>query len=674
MGSMTVETSHISRTPIMKTYFNVIAELNRYRVRDEPFPLANTFYDVHKTPELLSREGGDQLFESWEAVSGILDELSEEQGKKTIIKENFYQGHDDVDKVLLTNTKRYLEKRYARLFKEYQLERPNPLTTKYRKKLTSMLHFIKLYLKTQEREDLSIFANCDRDHKGYPIWAVIFYLLRSGETKDIIEYASSVDSLKTFANQFQQLQNTTSSSYSSLLQYLKNEYQSIRDKGKDIYQKCVYNIISKYDPDNRFDEILQDIEDYIWYNLNFLLPSENYTKGFKLADLQRTISELGADHFHGGDLEFFRILMLTQQFEEAILFLESTDTFKVEAFHFAIVFYYYGVLRLPNKSQDIKRKDIASASIDFIRMLKSYVKTMTSTKDIFVATNYIYLIQNSATRKASFRDLIIETKAFDELLGYRLTDETKQQGLLIEFVSLNEWNDIVRMTATLFEEKGDLDQAQVLFDLCDNADKVLDIMIKRLSLVVSKPNEPDRLSVLSGANQLEAKYKNRYMEPNGVQLVSSPLGSPSYRTSDLKIKRWDSKFKVFGILLRLAAFFDAYRSELFQVALNIINELQILPTNLASLDDRVLNFHNMNDGIRRNIADILIAAVECCARLYQQIISEQPSQGYEQSNNEYINSLKTQVTTLVNFAGMIQYRMSKEVHIKLAKIEMSMMM
>ena len=74
--------------------------------------------------------------------------------------------------------------------------------------------------------------------------------------------------------------------------------------------------------------------------------SDKYTLG----EFQTKLLEFGPKHFdpqQTNPYKFFRVLLLSAQFERAIDHLYRYESSQVEAVHMAIALKYYGLLRLP---------------------------------------------------------------------------------------------------------------------------------------------------------------------------------------------------------------------------------------------------------------------------------------------------------------------------------------
>ncbi len=83
--------------------------------------------------------------------------------------------------------------------------------------------------------------------------------------------------------------------------------------------------------------------------------TERYSfERYRLEDVQKDISKLGSKYFDHDETNpwiYFKILLLTNQFEEAINHLYKEKKLRLESVHFAIALYYCGLLKMPKPDE-----------------------------------------------------------------------------------------------------------------------------------------------------------------------------------------------------------------------------------------------------------------------------------------------------------------------------------
>lgn len=628
-------------------FFQVIEGLNEYTLLKKPYGLASSLRNIYLKDYNQKRPDCKKLYEVWDIILGITAEFIWDDGKdrSTPREGGFYSiySKEQLEDKLIHFTRLYLERTFIKELKQFVHSRYPTKSTRNIKDITG---YLKRYLKAMEDMQEDVFKMCQRDQRGYPIWAMIYCLMRSGMHNEVLDYIKTIDGLKRFENYYIEYIEQKLSEKS--LKELKVEFQTLKMKSQDPYHKCVYNLLGKFDHESPFIDQEHEFifEDYAWFNLCMISTEPQQGTGSKrrytLVDFQNKLLSYEPSYF-GDSLDYFKLLLLSLQFDNAMKYLESTKIYKIDALHFAIVLNYYGItiaLKKQVTSQHHK-EDIESY---FALLLRQYISQL---RDPRIAAHYVFLIKNSETKKLAYRDLIVDTKEFDKLLT---PDLNTNKPFLLQFVSEEEWYEIIRKSAISFEERGDYQYALQLFDLCHDYFKVIDILIKQLSVILTHLNNPERQKTLDLAVMIGGKYKN-------IEIAEGPSK-----------RSWDNRLKTFNILVRLTTFFDEFRLENYQGALEIISNMNLIPTKREEIEDKVVSFHNLSDSIKRNFPDILLATVHSCYALYIQLNQEK----MDDSKKQFFDNLKLHVQSLVSFAGMLQYRMPQDVHIELAKIEANM--
>lgn len=81
----------------------------------------------------------------------------------------------------------------------------------------------------------------------------------------------------------------------------------------------------------------------------------NALERYRLADVQKHVASYGSSYFDPDNTNpwiYFRILILTLQFEQAIGFLHKDKKYRLETVHFAVALVYHGLLRILPASRD----------------------------------------------------------------------------------------------------------------------------------------------------------------------------------------------------------------------------------------------------------------------------------------------------------------------------------
>ncbi|CAH1270686.1 NUP93 [Branchiostoma lanceolatum] len=513
----------------------------------------------------------------------------------------------------------------------------------------------------------------DGEVDGHPVWAMVYYCLRCGDLEAAAEVADNCQSLQgdfaMFLREYVRSEDRRLSP--STETKVRLHYRRAIRNSTDPFKRAVYCILACCDTSDTHSDVADKTEDYLWIKL-CQVSLEDDSAGLQdkltLPQLQSLLlEEYGETHFNAAQQPFlyFQVLFLTGQFEAAIDFLFRTDQLRAHAVHVAVVLYEMKLLLTPNtvQAQLLTKEDgdpVPMRRLNFGRLMMSYTRKFEST-DPREALQYFYILRNLKTPggenlfMACVSALVLETREFDMLLGKLERDGTRKPGAIDKFHG--DTHKIIEMVAQDTESKGQSEDAVRLYELAKDHEKVLILLNKLLCQVVSQAPAPqsdrDRLKAL--AVGIAERYQSQ--GHSGAQLEAS----------------------TFFLLLDLVTFFDHYHTGQLDQALDIIQRLQLVPLTQEAVEQRVAAFSSYADEVRRNLPDVLLAAMNILYSKYKAVRSagqaSPTSRGRlrEDSKTEsYLTYLRKQARALITFAGMIPYRMPGDTNARLVQLEVLM--
>jgi nuclear pore complex protein Nup93 len=668
----------------MLEYARRILELNERRKQKQPYPLAFRLGQAS-----LSVGTGDAsqkaIKNCWDLVQSIMSEdvnptSGESKSDPTLEAEYSSQRGPQgslkvpVLKHWLQGSCHFLEEQYHSYIETFvRTQRVQAQVGSMPGREQTIAGFVHALLYGKPHWD-----RCEKPDNKNPIWAQIYYSLRSGQLDAASTFARQLGDKSPFYNWFSHWKSDPNH---TLPQEIANQVQSEYRKlsSHDPYKSLVFNLIGQCDPMRSHDDIYKfATEDYMWFKLNMVIVDDvpmgspallaavassasspsfgmpsSATPAFTLSHFQQLITSYGPDHF-SNPLLYFQILMLSLQFETAIQFLESTGQFPVETLHFALALYYYGALHIPDQplTAPLMGHQQKAPFWNIVRHLTQYVRNFEDS-NVLASLNYLYIIRQENVRNLCIRDLLTDTEQFSLLLGDVHPDGTRQPGYLEAFVSQNDWREIVSLAATAYEQAGKYEDAMSLFDAAMYYDKVVELITKQLSRILTG-NGPERQRLIEYA---AARYEKYDRDPS-----RGPL-------QELRgDKAWAVSLASFRMLLQLCDFIDLYHSAKYHEALDTIANLGLLPFENAAIETCTANFKNVSDPVRRNFAEILLAAMTCLYRMFIQIKDE----GLNAEREAFLRSLKLRAKALVTFTGLINFRMPADTQSRLVRMEASM--
>lgn len=99
-----------------------------------------------------------------------------------------------------------------------------------------------------------------------------------------------------------------------------------------------------------------------------------------------------------------------------------------------------------------------------------------------------------------------------------------------------------------------------------------------------------------------------------------------------------------------------------------------MPFSKSEVDSMVANFRVLQDEVRRNIPEILLACMNIIYTQYTQSKSATPGRGSGQDGGRerQLEGLRERAKALITFAGMIPYRMPGDTNSRLVQMEVLM--
>lgn len=164
---------------------------------------------------------------------------------------------------------------------------------------------------------------------------------------------------------------------------LSNDFNStIRNNATvDQYKYALYKLVGRFELSRKTMKVASTTEDWMWVQLSLVREGgagEGPQEQYDLADLGRMVLKYGADKFdEGGRRPFvwFDLLLYTGQFErvsqgqmvharhhadsKAVAYLWSKQALRSDAVHFGIALAYYGLLRVPSKTDATELRKLA---------------------------------------------------------------------------------------------------------------------------------------------------------------------------------------------------------------------------------------------------------------------------------------------------------------------------
>ncbi|OBA20393.1 NIC-domain-containing protein [Metschnikowia bicuspidata var. bicuspidata NRRL YB-4993] len=699
-------TRHVSRDKF-ESNARVVYKLNESRLENRPFPLCLSFADLCKTS---ADSKSKQMGEIWRILADLSDEKLATVNQEQLFFES-YQGaqpEKTLRKQVVKHSKLALELQFFNYMDEiYTKDDQKPPEFQPATNINKVSYFIhKVITKNNDSKLMERTLN----YNGVPIWALVFYLMRSGLYAEAVDLTqANEEAFNKFDKNFpiymshffklgcfdlpSELHERISSDYSQSLQYLNEDAATF-----DPYKYAVYKIIGKCDlvKKNLPAALNLSIEDWLWFHLLILnefgstAASDLLYENYRLESLQKKVVSSGPARFNASSNHpvYAKTLVMLGLYELAVQYVYENIN-ECDAVHLAIALSYYGLLKSSKStSDDLIVVDSNDAyQVNFSRLLGSYTRTF-KISDPKVAAQYLILIclskgghnaEESVKCHDALRELILISREFGLLLG-DLNPDTgdkvpgilEHQRALINLPDIKKfYSQITERSAQRCEEEGRAFDALRLYQLCQEYDTVVSLLNKFLSEILSM-TELDK-PLLTGATYRTPEGGMQPVETseNNLILLARKLKGIFERNSFISGQITPKEKEINEYLLPMVDIRDRFVKKDWQGALDGIKNLGLVP--IVDTDDFIevrraaeaLNGYDVK--LVKVIPSVLMIVMTSIAQINHNASTKKFGMGGQERGE--LDKLKTIAKNCMVYAGMIQYRMPRETYSLLINLE-----
>jgi len=528
----------------------------------------------------VEAQSGDQHAEhvvnAYDAVREVTGEQQENESLSDIepIKERQYAKAylDEMSdspssiqtrKMILAGATRHMEKRFFRDLEALIAKNPREANLGGVPNVTSK---VRAYIRLRASNKDLVPENIDLQMLGEDfVWALVFFLLRSGHTKEAVEYvAGNAVAFRAIDRNFiTYVTNYHKSKDKRLPRELQdrinNEYnQRVRiapEHSIDPFRMACYKVIGRCEIEKRdLGSLYSSMEDWVWLQFNLAREvnrmGEIATEVYGLSEVQNTIKGIGARHFSKGVLDqsggfgvYFYLQILAGLYEEAVKYLYTFQY--VEGVHFAIALDYYGLLRVSDLSAPagelLTHSTRGSPQINFSHMIGHYTRDFRAA-NVVAAVDYLVLIclnqdlpgdagtQQTEQCHEALRELVLESREFAQLLGDVRSDGQRVKGAIeerIKLIGLIDSDDFMRtvivQAASIADDNGRTTDSVLLYHLAGEYDNVMTIVNRALSEAIAVDVGQEQLSLLPSSSNVGDGTAQKHGVSVSLTAVDDPV-------------------------------------------------------------------------------------------------------------------------------------------------------
>ncbi|KAF8170381.1 nucleoporin-interacting protein NIC96 [Pholiota molesta] len=336
-------------TPTMMAYDRVITEMNNARLRGTSYPIVHALTDASLALATDSR--GIQMTQNFHVLAKITGEPPALRPSSTPARTSSTRRSSSAScagvpgdpntreavalrKQIAAGAREALEEQYWDILERTVQSRPMEARLGGDPVLQSGAGvFVGRYYRNGEWEDRM------RSIAGQPLWAKLFYLVRTGHAT---KFQQAIDSREaSFVTQFRTWLESPDrklpKAHRDHLQAVYNAHM-LHSSTADPFKLALYKLMGRLEPARRsVPQVTTTTEDWLWFQL--AMVDEDEDGGLRAL----------ADVLLGG--VFAGVLLMCGQFERAVAALWDYQETEVEAVHLGIALAYHGLLRVPSRAE-----------------------------------------------------------------------------------------------------------------------------------------------------------------------------------------------------------------------------------------------------------------------------------------------------------------------------------
>ncbi|OBT79120.1 hypothetical protein VF21_01816 [Pseudogymnoascus sp. 05NY08] len=703
-----------------------INHLNESRLHKSAYPLLHEFGAVE------AQNPGDhteQVLNAYKAVVEIVGEHPDLRSfsEPNVVKERQFASAwtdeapnsvaaIDLRKRILRGTARHLEKQCFQTMETLLAKNPREANLGG---IPNVLSKVKAYVRLRaSRKDLAPDSTGLQTLDGEAVWAIIFYLLRTGHVQEAADYVhANKNAFRAIDRYFPHYISEYNGNADRRLppdmhNRINNEYgQRFRiapENSVDPFRMSCYKVIGRCGlTEMTFSGLHQDLMDWAW--LHFVvarevnLAEEHAGDVFTLTNVQKSVKDLGDLLAAKGPVEqkassgvYFYLQIICGRFEYAIQSLYEMDY--AAALHFAIGLGYYGLLNVSDPITSEGRLLTTSVTdrpqINFAQMIGWYTRDFRAA-NVTAAVDYLTLIclngdlpggigsQQVLACHEALRGLVLESREFAKLLGdmrldgQRITGAIEERMKLLHLVDTDDFmRTVIMQAASIADDSGRVTDAVLLYDLAGEYDNVITITNRALSEAVAVEIGEEKSSLTSfrpGPDQGIPGHRGSL----SLTSVEDPVklaqtitaiynGKPMYHEKITPINKETCR-----VLLRMNEAKSKVEAQNWTGALDIIASLQILPLEAHGDSNIIRQFAGkyaaFPETITRNIPNLIMWTGRSCEEQRSRLANSQYNSN-DGTRRHMIEDLKRKAKDLTMYAGFLKYRLPPWVNDLLARI------
>ena len=404
---------------------NEISEYNNLNLFDQYFKsLENYFRNKCFSPETTG------LQEIKNSIQNLSEKLS--MNRRSLYELIQYQISNypiTTNNILKSTIKYYEDKYYEKLSQYKQLN-------DYKSKKDIIDDHVRVIIYSKFSNEIG-----SNNKNDLFTWGKVFYFIRCGFIEECIKFINKSPNTKPDIILFSSILSSDSikiEDYQNALKFI-DENDKINNPFR---HACFIYLTKKTTPLN--EQLLDDINDYIWFYLNLIYVDKNkYNNIFTIPNLllplqefQKYIFSIKVDDLiqnsESPTLDYIKCLISILLYDKALNYISQKKDFIVDGGNLYFILYQIGFL---NDFTEVNNKEITKNEFYYNQRYSSMIKSFIPEK---VYEVILYIRFSEANYKESIANIFRQIDNFDLLLNYNQSNRLKNEDILDERIQINK--------------------------------------------------------------------------------------------------------------------------------------------------------------------------------------------------------------------------------------------
>ncbi|KAF9542861.1 nucleoporin-interacting protein NIC96 [Agrocybe pediades] len=682
----------------MMAYDRVITDLNSARLQGTSYPIVHALVDASLA--LASDPRGIQMTQNFHVLAKITQEppalppvehagahilnapLFERKYARTYLGDPNSRDAVALRRQIARGAREALEEQYWDILERTVQSRPMEARLGGDPSIANRVRAFLLvrYYRNGEWEDrIELLA-------GQPLWAKLFYLVRTGHTQEALaeatKYQQAIENREAsfvghFRTWIESPERKLPKAHRDHLQAVYNAHM-LHSSTADPFKLALYKLMGKLEPSRRSVPLVTTTtEDWLWFQ--FSMVDEDEDGGLRA--LTEVLLGYGERHFDGPANQpnsrrgvWAGVLLMCGQFERAVAALWEHQETEVEAVHLAIALAYHGLLRVASRaeSSDMTPLSLSPTSppaLSLSTLIWRYVRQFVK-MDAKEALQYVYCVclvadqqQNGVGKEQVelawelVRRIIVLANggpAWEELVGGmraeggRFTGIIERDAKLLHLDDVHEYHTQILTRAARHSAENDrINEAIKLYNLAEDYTTVVSLLASALGNLIATNPQPNVDEQGRALLKTAAEILRHYERANrGVG-----------RERDAVVR-----------LLRIREAIERKGEGREDVALDIMESTDLIPLSgdIGKITRRAEEFRDLHESLQKNLQTYLTLTMDALAGVHQKVKNSGVAEGTKQVT---LANIRKKSRSLMVFAGILKYRMSPDVYSYLARLD-----